>query len=124
MSPVMLLALVATCSGCGAYDSARDGVKQAAGWFGGTLVEYSFCEIGLVDCGHVYVCSGPPVAELCIDDDEPGLFDAVEAEFGECKPTDRHQGICLDLCDMESPLPGGQGCNAEQGCVCPVGELP
>lgn len=111
MWPFVFLALAS----CGAYDSAKSGVKSVAGWVGGTIVEYSFCEIGLLDCGHVYVCGG---LELCIDDGDEGVFEQAEAELGECKPTERHQGICVDTCMEPSPLPDGRGANAFHGAYC------
>jgi hypothetical protein len=91
--------------GCGA-------IKSAGGEVGGTAVEWIACPVGLIDCGHVYVCGD---VEICInDDDSPQDFDAAEAKYGTCSPTERHEGICRWHCDK------GPGCNALDSCFCPM----
>lgn len=111
---VVLLAL----AGCGAYDSARDGVKQAAGWVGGTLAEYTICPLDVIDCGHVFECTGTRAdtpsgfVELCLnDDDEPEQLDEIEETYGMCSPTPRHQGLCSYCCGPNC----GRGGNAYSG---------
>ncbi len=101
----MRTALLAALLGCAE-------VKSAAGAVGGTAVEYIVCPLELesvIECGHVFECTGG--VELCIDDDDqPEQLDDINAMFGDCKPTSRHQGICSWQCD------GGAGCNATHGC--------
>jgi hypothetical protein len=67
----LLLALAA----CGAYDSAKSGIKLAAGFVGGELAELTLCPADLINCGHVYECATVAdtpsgLIEICIDDDD------------------------------------------------------
>lgn len=90
-------------------------VKDVGGEVGGTAAEWIACPTNLVDCGHVYWCDAYADNELghveiCInDDDDPDALASAEAEFGDCEPTPRHQGLCI-WC------PSGAGCNAYNGC--------
>lgn len=94
-------------------------VKSAAGEVGGTVAEWIACPTDLIDCGHVYACaaeSDTPSGhiEICVNDDDlPEDLDAVEALYGPCDLTSRHQGLCI-WCPEKS------GCNAFNGCYgCP-----
>ena len=116
-----LLAL-ALCA-CGGLESAGSAAKKIGGFLGGTVAEYTACPTDLVDCGHVFMCEAladNPLGhvEICIDDDEEGLFEQAEEMYGMCEPTPRHQGLCIDTCTEESPLPGGKGANAFNGSFC------
>jgi hypothetical protein len=100
--------------------SACDACKRAGGDIGGTVAEYTACPAGIVECGHVFQCYGTPsdtpsgYVEICIDDDDhPEQLDAIEALYGSCEPTPRHEGLCLYGCDPH------RGCNAFSGCYCP-----
>jgi hypothetical protein len=92
-------------------------VKDVGGEIGGTAAEWIACPTDIVPCGHVFQCYGTAAAtpsgyvEVCIDDDDqPEQVDGIEAAFGLCEPTPRHQGLCFWHCD------GGRGCNAFSGC--------
>ncbi len=99
---VVVLALLTSCAEC----------KHAAGTVGGTVAEYTACPLGVIECGHVFVCGD---VEVCIDDDDhPEQFDSAEVKLGECVPTSRHQGLCLYCCGPDC----GRGCNAFGGCWC------
>jgi hypothetical protein len=88
---------------------------------GGQLAEWIACPTDLIDCGRVYQCaaeSDTPSGhvEICIDyDDQPEQLDEIEALWGRCEPTPRHQGLCVMRCPPET----GAGCNAFSGCYCP-----
>lgn len=120
---VVTLAFIAfyvTCTGCGAYDSAKAGVKKVGGIIGGEAAEYTLCPLDVIECGHVFQCEGTRAdtpsgyIEICIDDDDhPEQLDAIESTYGECAPTPRHQGLCWYRC------PGQHGCNSYNGCWCP-----
>lgn len=119
----VVLAIVAAyvMCGCGAYDSAKSGVKKVVGTIGGEAAEYTLCPLEVFECGHVFQCYGTAAEtpsgyiEICIDDDDrPEQLDEIESEYGECSPTPRHQGLCYYHCDS------GRGCNAFSGCWCPV----
>lgn len=96
-------------------------VRSAGGEVGGAVADALACPTGIVDCGHVYMCeevAGNPLGhvEVCVDDDADDgdeQLAAVEAHWGACEPTPRHQGLCLFHCDE------GPGCNAYSGCWCP-----
>lgn len=112
-----LVALVAL-SACGTYDAATSAAKSIGGWAAGTLAEYTICPANIIDCGHVFECTGTRAdtpsgfVELCLnDDDEPEQLDEIEAMYGMCSPTPRHQGLC-----RWCPPDGGRGCNAFNGC--------
>lgn len=114
------VALAAALSACGAYDSAKSGLKQIGGILGGEAAEYTLCPLGVIECGHVFQCYGTAAdtpsghPELCIDDDDqPEQLDEIEALYGDCSPTPRHQGLCWYRC------PGQHGCNSYSGCFCP-----
>lgn len=114
---IVLAALLAAC---------MDTAKSVGGLIGGTAADVVLCPTDLVDCGHVYMCAAPADnelghVELCIDDDSyDGWWELESAErmYGTCEPTPRHQGLCIVTCFEPSPLPGGQGCNAFNGCWC------
>ena len=63
-------------------------------------------------CGHVYECAGAAV-EVCALDVTP--LEEVEAVYGECVPTTRHEGLCWHCCGEGCTI----GCNAYEGCFCP-----
>ena len=110
--------LIAALTGCATC-------KHTAGEVGGTIVEYTVCPADLdsiLECGHVFQCEGMTsdtpsgFVEICIDDDDhPEQLDAIEATYGACAPTPRHQGLCSFCCGPEC----GRGCNAFSGCYCP-----
>jgi hypothetical protein len=108
-----LLVVLAGCQSC----------KSAAGDVGGTIAEYTACPVGLINCGHVFQCTGTPVmntpsgfVEVCIDDDDQSeQLDEIEALWGMCSPTPRHEGLCIYQCGPTA----GSGCNAYSGCYCP-----
>jgi hypothetical protein len=101
--------------------AACSSVKQVGGEVGGHLAEWIACPTDLVDCGHVFMCAAPADNELghveiCIDDDDhPEQVQDVEAVYGECILTPRHEGLCI----MKCPPNTGAGCNAFSGCWCP-----
>lgn len=101
--------------------------KKAGGEVAGTVAEWIACPTDLIDCGHVYLCeaaSDNPLGhvEICVDDDgDDGAdrLDAVEAMYGACELTPRHQGLCRDCCAKEQGGEGcDKGCNAYNGCAC------
>lgn len=110
-------ALIAALSACSA-------VKSAGGEVGGHLAEWIACPTTLIDCGHVYMCEAAaenPLGhvEICVDDDDhPEQLTDVEALYGACELTPRHEGLCLMHCNAGD----GPGCNAFNGCYCPPGE--
>lgn len=70
-------------------------------------------------CGHVYMCAQEADnalghVEICKLDEHP--LEWVEAIYGTCEPTPRHQGLCWWCC--------GEGCgaggNAYNGTFCPA----
>jgi hypothetical protein len=82
---------------------------------GGGAAEVITCPINLINCGHVYLCEEPADnaldhVEICVDDDDD--LAAVEAVYGVCLPTPRHEGLCIAGCDSH------RGCNAFNGCWC------
>lgn len=109
MGATLLLIGLAGCSSC----------KSAAGEVGGTIAEYTACPVGLIECGHVFQCEQTAdtpsgFVEICIDDDDqPEQLDAIDALYGGCSPTPRHEGLCIYGCEPHS------GCNAYSGCYCP-----
>jgi hypothetical protein len=92
--------------------------KSVGGEVGGALTEWIACPTELIDCGHVFQCEAAAdtpsgQVEICVnDDDAPEDLDAVEALYGSCDLTPRHQGLCLYQC------PPAHGCNAFLGCWC------
>lgn len=110
IAPLLIIAL------CGC-DAIKGAAKQAGGYVGGNLAEYTVCPLGVIECGHVFQCEGTRAdtpsgyVEVCIDDDDqPEQLDEIETLYGDCSPTPRHQGLCNWHCD------GGKGCNAFSGC--------
>jgi len=97
-------------------------VKKVGGEIGGTAAEWIACPTDLIDCGHVYMCEAPANndlghVEICVnDDDAPEDLDAVEAMYGDCELTPRHQGLCLYCCGAGC----GRGGNAYDGTWCPI----
>lgn len=92
--------------------------KKIGGEIGGNVAEVIACPIGLFECGHVWLCAAPADnalghIEICVDDDSP-IAD-VEAVYGHCEPTPRHQGLCKVCCSGDC----GRGGNAYSGTWCP-----
>jgi hypothetical protein len=100
--------------------SACGFAKDVGGEVGGNVAEVLACPIGLFDCGKVFMCDTPAenelgLVEICVDhDDHPEDLDAVEAKYGACVPTPRHQGLCKFCCDDDC----GRGANAFSGTWC------
>jgi hypothetical protein len=98
-------------------------VKSVGGEVGGHAAEWIACPTDLVNCGHVYMCDAFADNELghieiCVDDDDhPEQLADVEAAYGECDLTPRHQGLCLFCCGTDC----GRGGNAYNGTWCPDG---
>ena len=101
--------------------SACNTVKHVGGEVGGHVVQWIACPTDLIDCGHAYMCEAAADNELghveiCVDDDDhPEQLADVEALYGACDLTPRHEGLCL----MKCPPDTGSGCNAFNGCWCP-----
>ena len=101
--------------------SGCDTAKRVGGEVGGTAAEWIACPTDLIDCGHVYQCASAAdtpsgFVEICVnDDDAPEDLDAVEAMYGACELTPRHQGLCLFCCGPDC----GRGGNAYNGTYCP-----
>ena len=99
--------------------------KKVGGYVGGTVAEYTVCPLeveSIIECGHVFQCEGTVVdtpsgfVEICIDDDDhPEQLEQIEAAYGDCSPTPRHQGLCSYCCGPTC----GRGCNGFSGCWCP-----
>jgi hypothetical protein len=93
--------------------------KDIGGSIGGAAAEWIACPTDLIDCGHVYMCAAVADnalghVEICVnDDDAPEQVAEVEAVYGACDLTPRHQGLCWYRCEE------GHGCNAFAGCWCP-----
>lgn len=96
-------------------------VKEAGGEVGGHLAEWIACPTDLIDCGHVYMCEQAADnalghIEICVDDDDhPEQLADVEAAYGACDLTPRHEGLCLYCCGADC----GRGGNAYNGTWCP-----
>lgn len=97
-------------------------LEEAGGDIAGPIAEGTICQTGwLIDCGHVYECAEPadnPLGhvEICIEDDSHAeQFADIEALYGECKPTPRHEGLCSYCCGAGC----GRGANAYNGTYCP-----
>jgi hypothetical protein len=96
-------------------------VKEVGGEIGGHVAEWIACPTDLIDCGHVYQCAQladtpSGFIEICVDDDDhPEDLDAVEALYGICEPTPRHEGLCIFCCGPDC----GRGGNAYSGTYCP-----
>jgi hypothetical protein len=93
-------------------------VKQVGGDIGGNIAEWIACPTDLIDCGHVYECAAPadnPLGhvEICVDDET--AIEDVEAVYGDCAPTPRHEGLCSWCCGANC----GRGANAYDGAWCP-----
>lgn len=108
--------LLSSCSVAGWVEDK--GASAAA-----TAADVVLCPIGLFDCGQVYACFGTPrdnplgVVEICIDyDDQPEQLDEIEAKYGECEETPRHEGLCRYCCGEGCPA---RGSNAFNGMYCP-----
>ncbi len=117
--------LLLLLTACGGWESAGIAIKQVAGTIAGTALEYSVCPLeieSIIECGHVFECTGTTAdtpsgfVELCLDDDDhPEQLDEIEAAFGDCSPTPRHQGLCSYCCGAGC----GRGGNAYSGTWCP-----
>lgn len=118
MRALVFMLLLSSCSFVGWVD---DGAKDIGGEVGGHLVQWIACPTDLVDCGHVFMCEAPADNELghveiCVDDDDhPEQLADVEALYGACVPTPRHEGLCLFCCGPNC----GRGANAFNGTYCP-----
>lgn len=117
MRALVFMLLLSSCSFVGWVD---DGAKDIGGEVGGHLVQWIACPTDLVDCGHVFMCEAPADNELghveiCVDDDHPEQLADVEALYGACVPTPRHEGLCLFCCGPNC----GRGANAFNGTYCP-----
>ncbi len=110
-----LLLILAACdqaSGVGGF--FKDGAEEIGAAHGEIL-----CLLYPEKCGDVFLCAEPADndlghVEICVQRD--AAIEDVEAEYGECVPTPRHQGLCYWHCDE------GAGCNALSGCFCPDAE--
>lgn len=94
--------------------------KSIGGEVGGAAAEWIACPTDLIDCGHVFMCAAVADnalghVEICVNDDDTDDLVAVEALYGACELTPRHQGLCLFCCGPDC----GRGGNAYSGTYCP-----
>lgn len=112
-----MLALASLCSAC-----VTEVVKDEVEPVDLTGIAEAFCNANEAwPCGHVFMCDTPDenelgLVEVCKLDDTP--IEAVELVYGSCMPTPRHVGLCWHCCGEGCTV----GCNAYNGCFCPVSE--
>lgn len=115
----LALVIMVYCSGC-----VTEVVKNEVEPVDLTGIAEAFCEANPAwPCGHVYMCDTPAenelgLTEVCVLDDTP--IAGVELTLGACMKTPRHQGLCWHCCGEGCSV----GCNAYNGCFCPVVEEP
>lgn len=115
LTALLVLFACLASEACAVVGWVEDGAVNVAGH----AVQWTACPTNLIDCGHVYMCDAYADnelghVELCVDDDDhPEQLEDVQALYGACIPTPRHEGLCVMKCHGES------GCNALSGCYCP-----